>query len=443
MLLLFTFCVCAAVLVEGNNSPVLIWSPSRPLKDLPQSYAGHTVGTEKFGKDYLAPLTTDGKHNTVVFLQDTLSLEDFTHHADVYNPTSDGGAFKNIKVAMDDQFSIHLSAVKHPQEAIDTAVSSFPGEIHRVDNSDQLESLELKEGKTHLILVTLPSTRGKEDSKAFAENDAMMGRCMHHLNKRGIKYTAVYTAMSEEQADAESVHQGRHLLADKDNKTSGTFMNSTSLMLFLKSVNLTAEMGEERRTTNILAEDGKIEMKDSIENNTLTVNISITNTDVSLGLSMVANESYAREWMVREGRAVVAGKNGNWTVFDAEVDLKMDTVPVTAPFGFGFHCSNLGPVVGMTSKNESEKQNQTKLFVTLVGFQIQPFFDSDNSSHAQFSGDVWDCVPFFTIPIWMGIISTVLLMIILFFGLTMITNITTMDRFDDPKGKTITINVNE
>ena len=72
------------------------------------------------------------------------------------------------------------------------------------------------------------------------------------------------------QADAESVHQGRHLLADKDNKTSGTFMNSTSLMLFLQSVNLTAEMGEETRTTNILAEDGKIEMKDSIENNTLT-----------------------------------------------------------------------------------------------------------------------------------------------------------------------------
>ena len=75
---------------------------------------------------------------------------------------------------MDDQFSIHLSAVKHPQEAIDTAVSSFPGEIHRVDNSDQLESLELKEGKTHLILVTLPSTRGKEDSKAFAENGIIL-----------------------------------------------------------------------------------------------------------------------------------------------------------------------------------------------------------------------------------------------------------------------------
>ena len=71
---------------------------------------------------------------------------------------------------MDDQFSVHLSAVKKPQEAIDTIVSSFPGEVHRIDNSDQLDSLELEEGKQHLILVTLPPTRGKDEAKAFAEN---------------------------------------------------------------------------------------------------------------------------------------------------------------------------------------------------------------------------------------------------------------------------------
>ena len=28
-----------------------------------------------------------------------LSVEDFTNHADVYNPSSDGGAFKNVKVS--------------------------------------------------------------------------------------------------------------------------------------------------------------------------------------------------------------------------------------------------------------------------------------------------------------------------------------------------------
>jgi V-type H+-transporting ATPase S1 subunit len=43
----------------------------------------------------------------------------------------------------------------------------------------------------------------------------------------------------------------------------------------------------------------------------------------------------------------------------------------------------------------------------------------------------------------MGIITTLLLLTILFYGITMIANITTMDRFDDPKGKTITITVNE
>ena len=34
----------------------------------------------------------------LIFFLLQLSLEDFTHHADVYNPSGDGGAFKNIKV---------------------------------------------------------------------------------------------------------------------------------------------------------------------------------------------------------------------------------------------------------------------------------------------------------------------------------------------------------
>ena len=71
---------------------------------------------------------------------------------------------------MDDQFSVHLSAVKHPQEAIDTAVSSFKGEVHRVDNSEDLESLDLEDGKSHLIIVTLAPTRGRDEAKAFSAN---------------------------------------------------------------------------------------------------------------------------------------------------------------------------------------------------------------------------------------------------------------------------------
>ncbi|ESO11928.1 hypothetical protein HELRODRAFT_71445 [Helobdella robusta] len=50
-----------------------------------------------------------------------------------------------------------------------------------------------------------------------------------------------------------------------------------------------------------------------------------------------------------------------------------------------------------------------------------------------------DCVGFFTIGIWMFLISAAILITILLFGVTMLMSINTMDRYDDPKGKSITI----
>ena len=46
----------------------------RSLKDLPQGYAGQTISAEKFQNDYMAPLTSDSNHNTVVFLQDKVII---------------------------------------------------------------------------------------------------------------------------------------------------------------------------------------------------------------------------------------------------------------------------------------------------------------------------------------------------------------------------------
>lgn len=65
-----------------------------------------------------------------------------------------------------------------------------------------------------------------------------------------------------------------------------------------------------------------------------------------------------------------------------------------------------------------------------------------NDTINQFS-DAYDCVGFTTIPIWSGLFVTLILSIIMTMGLTMIMDIKTMDRFDDPKGKTIIINASE
>lgn len=69
--------------------------------------------------------------------------------------------------------------------------------------------------------------------------------------------------------------------------------------------------------------------------------------------------------------------------------------------------------------------------------QIQPYADGRRF------GAAYDCVYFFTVPIWSGIFVCVIFSIIMIFGLGMIMDIKSMDSFDDPKGKTITITASE
>lgn len=64
--------------------------------------------------------------------------------------------------------------------------------------------------------------------------------------------------------------------------------------------------------------------------------------------------------------------------------------------------------------------------------QVQPI----NVKNGTFSY-AYDCTGFFNIPILMGLITTGVLVIILFIAVLVMFSLTTMDRFDDPKGPTI------
>ncbi|XP_043266875.1 uncharacterized protein [Venturia canescens] len=91
------------------------------------------------------------------------------------------------------------------------------------------------------------------------------------------------------------------------------------------------------------------------------------------------------------------------------------------PFNFSYHCSQSVKYIS----GGGVKFN-------LKDFQVQ--------IDAQKFGDAYDCVGFMSIPIWAGIFVTAILAIIMTWGLTMVMDIRTPDRYDDPKGKTITIN---
>lgn len=69
-------------------------------------------------------------------------------------------------------------------------------------------------------------------------------------------------------------------------------------------------------------------------------------------------------------------------------------------------------------------------FIQIQGFGLA---NSTNFSYAS------DCASFFTPAIWMGLVTVLLTLQILVYGLHMIMQINTMDRFDDPKGPSISV----
>lgn len=66
---------------------------------------------------------------------------------------------------------------------------------------------------------------------------------------------------------------------------------------------------------------------------------------------------------------------------------------------------------------------------------MEPFTKNSTRTFSEAS----DCVGWYTGPIWSGLIVSFILVMILTYGIGMMSYVTTMDRFDDPKGKTMTV----
>lgn len=88
------------------------------------------------------------------------------------------------------------------------------------------------------------------------------------------------------------------------------------------------------------------------------------------------------------------------------------------------------------------KLQNTQTSVIFENMQMQPNFIESTEKFIKF-GDAWQCVGYFSPGIWSGLFIAFLFLSILSTGLTWIMDIHTMDRFDDPKGKTIIVNTAE
>eukprot|EP00093_Oithona_nana_P011265 11265.XXX_310804_311703_1 [CDS] Oithona nana genome sequencing. len=107
---------------------------------------------------------------------------------------------------------------------------------------------------------------------------------------------------------------------------------------------------------------------------------------------------------------------------------------VSAPLGSSFCCYN----PGLFAPRPSSTSNEFKVGLTFPDMQLQVFRLAKENRPPRF-GPEWACDSFMPIGLLVGLLLSLLFAVICFYGFSMLASIQTMDRFDDPRGKTIHI----
>ncbi|NXO32563.1 VAS1 ATPase, partial [Cisticola juncidis] len=391
----------------------------------------------------LQPLFTQNSRNLVLFLQDRLSIDDFTYFSESYGNKN---PFQN-EILQSSPSSLVLPAVdcKAARYLLRDFQESGDWKLTNVTNLN-ISQLEVNASDPNLLVVQLQPLASdlKEIStlEAIAENDKIIGRVTMDLQERGIHFSVIYTAVRPSRISRRTdVVAGlrRQLMAAEEedslsypplNVTTG---NYTCILFYASNFTLKANRSVLVDLTNatFLTQNVDISASECSDSNTT---LSLKYTKPVNGISsleirfLMTNKFYevsARKWSTLDSVEIVQ---------DGEKFAKFNVSGISAPAEYSSHCqlvgtSNLYPARLVPSNNEAKNWD-----VFISELQIQGF----NVINNQFSY-ASDCTGFFTPGIWMGLVTSIILLWILTYGIHMIMQLTTNNRFDDPKGPALSV----
>jgi len=177
--------------------------------------------------------------------------------------------------------------------------------------------------------------------------------------------------------------------------------------------------------------------------NTTTINYDVSKEGDKIQVNMDFVPAAAASKLIstfKLGMTFMNGANGYWNMSEVTSDIIAGTtvsqtgmrmipqIKLEAPAKQSFHCSRFAKLI----PDSKQKLGNFTPTVEVRGLQVQAF-----DLKTQKFSEPWECVGFFSIGIWSGIFIVSILLGILTWGLAMIMDVKTMDRFDDPKGKAI------
>ncbi|MCJ8741887.1 hypothetical protein PDJAM_G00075970 [Pangasius djambal] len=434
---LFVFsllCTCRA------QVPLIMWtSDGYTFPTLVEPTAGEIVSGAKLAS-YLKSALTTSPHNVLLFLQDELSMDDFTAYGGVYGNKEDS-VFVNLESAL--QASTPMVLPSLAWTAADSVEEIFQQELGvpaLTIAPSELGQLQLNTAQPSLLVIRLPYTTGSQAKELLRKNDETIGYVLTILRAQSVPYTAVYTGLRPSHViqDTSMAWElaGRSLLqasAEPAVKPPVTF-NSTEgkpcILLWADQLNISYDKGK-FFDLGSLTFNGSVSLDGSFCNETfssLVLNYENVLNFRSFQLSFLMRKIFfpvsARNWTVME--QVELNYDGQMAIFNASRGIY-------APVEYSFHCQKVSSAQSPLLVPRNADDNATRWSVLFTDFQIQGFNVTGNFSYAN------DCASFFTPGIWMGLLTSLLMLFILSYGLHMIMQLRTMDRFDDPKGPSISV----
>lgn len=413
--------------------PVLLWS-SGSLRPLASPAAGHITSNDQLTA-YLTSAFGSGPHTVLFFLQDKLSKDDFTVFGGVFGNKQDS-AFPNLETALQSSSSsVTLPASEWSgSSAILSLLQEKLGVSPLLVDADTLSHLSVDTSVSNLLLINLPYCTDLHRSckEVLRDNDEIIGKVLSVMKAQNIPYTAIYTGLQPSRVISEtSVSNqlvGRSLLQAvvPDVKPPIMFNVSNSPCIMLWAQNLNISLSSTSQWIDLAAQ-------------TPSLTGSLCNGSSSL-LVLSYESGFTLSFAMRRQFYPVSARN--WFTLDS-VQLQSGGLTASfigsrniyAPAEYSYHCQSVSSFQDALLVPNNTNQNTTQWRLNFIDFQIQGFGLANGTDFSYAS----DCAGFFTPGIWMGLLTALLMLLILVYGLHMIMQLNTMDRFDDPKGPSISV----
>jgi len=409
--------------VNSKNVPVLIWNNHQSAdREVPSVASLEEVSVATLQSRYLHAFQPD---NILLFLQDSLSVEDLSSHpAELANVSGLFGAAR----------SVFLPAVTRPAGLRHELLRQGYKPLN-ISAGSAVAELKLEEGRRHLVEVRLPPTQTNPSRRAaLRKSGEVMAGVLGKIGEAA-DFTIIYTALqpSVQPSSPPRMRVARSLSQVKIGEALPPNFHHTPCVFVYLRRNLTFSLSGAPGSFVPLPESTVTEPIAHCPPPHSSAGIGLkynnVNIDGKLFHRITVTLHFKRD------------HSGWWAPYaDIAVVEKAETNPTTRLYihkqAYGglvplSHSLTCGETLAFRAK---PGEGQGRMTLRVNGIQVQAFM----TGQTQF-GPSWDCVGFFTPGIWMGLLSGGLALVILAYGMAMIQAITPMDRFDDPKAKSVVV----